>query len=208
MAGRYKTLLTSKWAYLIYGILLGALLILGIRYFTYHKDETHYHANFSVYIDGKREDFKNPQYYQEVRICDLHEQMTPQARTHMHNSENGVIHVHHDGVTWGQFFENLGWYVGPDFIRTTDKMYTEDEANKLNIVLNGDNLTGLSTITNEVIGDRDRLLVSFGEVDKAALDAQYKSVSNNAGRYNHQDDPASCGGSHEAPPAERLKHLL
>lgn len=208
MSDRYKTLTTSRWAFLIYGALLGALLILGIRYLTFHKEETHYHANFAVYLEGKQEDFKSPQYYQEVKICDLHDKMTPPARTHMHNEESGIIHVHDEAVTWGQFFENLGWYVGPDFIRTTDKMYTADDMNKLNIVLNGDNLTGLSTITNEVIGDQDRLLVSFGDIDKTTLSTEYKSVPNNAGEYNHKNDPASCGGTHEATPAERLKHLF
>jgi hypothetical protein len=208
MSERYKILLASKWAYLVYGVVICLLVLLGIRYVTYSSAETHYHANFAVYLNGTRESFKSPQYYQEVKICDLHGTVTPQMRTHMHNEEAGIIHGHDDGVTWGQFFENLGWYIGPDFIRTTDKLYTADEVNKLHIVLNGDDLTGLSTITNEVIGDRDRLLVSFGSVEASVLDTEYKSVPKNADEYDHKNDPTSCGGLHEVTPGERLKHLF
>jgi hypothetical protein len=204
----WTSLLFSKGAYFIYGLLLSAVLILGIRYATYHEHEAHYHANFAVYINGQQEDFKDPQFYQEVKICSAEGNMTPQMRTHMHNNENGVIHVHDDGVTWGQFFENLGWIVGPDFIRTTDTLYTATDSQKLNIVLNGQNLTGLSSITNQLIDNKDRLLLSYGGDDKAALDKQFATVADNAEEYNNKDDPAGCSGAHTVTPAERLKNLF
>lgn len=206
---RFKELSTTKWAYLAYGVLIGSLLILGIRFLTYAPEqETHFHANFAVYIDGVREEFKAPQYYEEVSICGMHDNMSPKMRVHMHNQENGVIHVHHDGVTWGQFFENLGWYVGPDFIRTNSTLYTVSDTKKLNIILDGQNLTGLSTITNELIGDRDRLLISFGEADKATLDKQFAAVANDAGEYNQKPDPAACSGAHNVTISDRFKHLF
>jgi hypothetical protein len=192
-----------------YGLFLGAVLILGIRFITYSPPhQTHYHANFAVYLNGEREQFKGGQYYEEVAVCNLHDTMTPKMRTHMHNEENGVVHVHDDGVTWGQFFENLGWIVGPDFIRTPERLYMADDAKKLHIVLNGDNLTGLSSITNEVIGDTDRLLVSYGDVDENTLDKQFDSVLSNAGEYNNRPDPAACSGDHDVTFSDRLEHLL
>jgi hypothetical protein len=208
MTDRYRTMLTSKWAYLVYGLVLGVLLLVGIRAATYREEHTHYHANFGVYINGTQEDFKSPQYYEEVAICGLHDQMSPQMRTHMHNEESGVIHVHDDGVTWGQFFENLGWYVGPDFIRTPAGMFVADDANRLNIILNGQNLTGLSTITNELIGNKDRLLISYGSADKAVLDTQYKSVPANAAEYNAKPDPAACSGEESLTITDRMKHAF
>lgn len=207
MAERLKSAFTAKWMVFILGILLGALVILGIRYFTYKPAETHYHANFAVYIDGRREQFKSPQYYQEVSICALHG-LTPLARAHMHDNVNSVVHVHDDAVTWGQFFDNLGWEIGPDFIHTTDKLYAADDSNKLNIVLNGHNLTGLTNITNQVIGDKDRLLVSYGDIGKSELNKEFASVPSTAARYDSQKDPASCSGPDALTPAERLKHLL
>lgn len=207
MTERLRSAATSKWAWLVYGLLLGAIVILGIRFFTYRPDEVHYHANFAVYINGQREEFKSPQYYEEVKICSLHG-TTPQSRAHMHDNVNDVVHVHDAAVTWGQFFENIGWMVGPDFIRTQDTMYMADDTHTLNIILNGNNLTGLSSITNQVIGDKDRLLLSYGPSDKATLDKEYKTVPSTAAKYDAQQDPAACSGAEALTVSDRLKHLF
>lgn len=199
----------SKWWYLAAGLLLGALLILAIRYATYSADETHYHANFAVYVDGEREQFKGQQYYQEVKLCSLHgNKLTPPARVHMHNKENGVIHVHDDAVTWGQFFANLGWVIGPDFIRTSEGLLTSGDEKQLRIVLNDQDLTGISSIVNQQIDDKDRLLVSYGSEDQATVKEQFETVPSNAGDYNSRPDPASCGGVHKVTPSERLRNLF
>jgi len=204
---KIKRILSTKWAFLGYGILGAAVLLLSIRFITYNPHETHYHANFAVYINGTREAFKDPQYYEEVKVCSLHG-TTPQARTHMHDEENGVIHVHDDAVTWSDFFNNLGWSIGPDFIRTLDTLYVADDTNHLNIMLNGENLTGLTSIANQVISDKDRLLISLGDEDQTALDRQYKTVPNTAGDYDAKPDPASCAGAHEVTTSDRFKNLL
>ncbi|HEX8227172.1 MAG TPA: hypothetical protein VF572_04880 [Candidatus Saccharimonadales bacterium] len=197
----------QRWKWLLGGVLLGALLLLAVRFVTYHEDHTHYHANFAVYIDGTRESFAGQEYYQEVKICDM-AGVSPLARTHMHDEESGVVHVHDKAVTWGQFFQNLGWNIGTDFISTPDKLYQASDASKLNIILNDQDLTDLTTITNQVIDDRDRLLVSYGPADSAELQKQYRSVPSDAASYNEKDDPASCGGGETPTVKERLRHLL
>lgn len=115
------------------GLLLGVVVLLAIRFVTYNPPSVHYHANFAVYIDGQRELFKGPQYYQEVAACTLTDSISlPQQRAHMHDNINSVVHVHDHAVTWGQFFENLGWYIGPNFIETADgTLYGENGQNKL-----------------------------------------------------------------------------
>lgn len=208
MTEHYRGLLTSRVAFLVYGVLLAGLLILGIRFVSYSELSTHYHANMAVYINGQRERFELPQYYEEVAICGLHDNMTPKMRAHLHNQENSVVHVHDDGVTWGQFFENLGWYVGPDFIRSPAGLYTENESSKLHIMLNGQDLTGLSTITNELVGNKDRLLVSYGDVPESELASQYKTVPADAGEYNVKPDPATCAGPGNPGVNERLRNLF
>lgn len=192
------------------GLILGALIILGIRFFTYSPDQVHYHANFAVYINGKREEFKGPQYYQEVAICSSTTGITiPQQRAHMHDDINSVIHIHDHAVTWGQFFENFGWYVGPDFIQKDDgTRYVADDTNKLNIIINGQDYTGLQAITNNVIKDRDRLLLSFGDIDSKTLDKEFKSVPSTAKHYDESKDPASCAGSEKVTTKVRLHHLF
>lgn len=200
----------TRWFMFVAGLLLAALVILGIRFATYSVTTTHYHANFAVYINGKREEFKSPNYYEEVSACTAHGPIQPPQRAHMHDGINSVIHVHDDGVTWEQFFNNIGWSLGPNFIQNADKkLYVEDGTNKLNIVLNGENLTDLTTINNQVIKDQDRLLISFGNIDDKALDNEYKSVPATAHHYDVTKDPASCSGAmSHVTIGDRFKHLF
>jgi hypothetical protein len=207
---KYPRFLKSRWALFAAGFVLAAIILLGIRFATYSIPHTHYHANFALYINGKREEFKAAHYYEEIAACTLHGDIQPAQRAHMHDEINDVIHVHDDGVTWGQFFNNIGWTLGPDFIQD-DKhaIYKSDDTNKLNLVLNGDNLTDLTTMNNEVIKDEDRLLISFGAIDDKTLDKEFKSVPATAHHYDITPDPASCAGQKENPPvSDRLRHLL
>ena len=201
---------TKKRCFLfVSGLVLGALIVLGIRFFTYAPEHVHYHANFAVYINGQREQFKSPQYYQEVAACTVHGAIQPAQRAHMHDDINDVIHVHDHAVTWGQFFENLGWYLGPNFIQTNDgTMYVENDTNKLNIELNGQNYTDLTPMTNVVIKDEDRMLISFGNIDASTLSAEFKSVPATAHHYDVTKDPASCQGSEGVTISDRLHHLF
>lgn len=210
MNERYKRLLTTGWIWLVGGILLGALIVLAIRYVTYKPaDQVHYHANFAVYINGQRQQFKGPQYYQEVQICSLHGSMqTPAARAHMHDNVNDVVHIHDNAVTWGQFFNNLGWYIGPDFLRTSDTMYLESGQDKLHIMLNGQDLTDISPITNTVIKDQDKLLVSFGNESSSELPQEYKNIPSTAHHYDVSKDPSSCSGAKTVTLKTRLQHLF
>lgn len=207
LAGLRRLLGNNRWLLLAAGFVAGAALVLAIRFATYQSPHVHYHANFAVYINGQREQFKNPQYYQEVNVCALNG-ATPEGRVHMHEPDNSVIHVHDSAVTWGQFFENLGWIIGPDFIRSTTTMYRQDGTTKLNLVLNGQDLTGLTDITDQVIHDKDRLLVSYGPSDAAVLSRQYAAVPATAAKFDNSTDPASCGGNESNSLSERLHHLF
>ena len=190
--------------------LLGALLILGIRFVTYAPEHVHYHANFAVYINGQQEKFKDPKYYQEVAICMAGQGITiPQARAHLHDNKLGDIHVHDHAVTWNQLFNNLGWNIGSDYIITdTGTIYKEDATNKLNIYINDQDYTSLTDLTNTVIKDGDRLLVSFGNTDKATLQNETKSVPDTAAKLDASKDPATCAGNEKVTLKERFKHLF
>ena len=127
----------------------------------------------------------------------------------MHEKINSVVHVHDHATTWGQFFENLGWYIGPDFIKTADgTLYREQDNAKLNLIINGQDYTGLQAITNTLIEDESRLLISFGDIPAKTLDEQYKTVASTAAKYDHAQDPASCAGSHKVTPKDRFQHLF
>ena len=207
---RYLGFVKTKWFLFVCGLLLGALALLVTRYATYNPVQVHYHANFAVYINGQREQFKNPIYYQEEAACSTTDDITsPVERAHMHDNINSVIHVHDHAVTWGQFFDNIGWSLGPNFIQDNQhQLYVENDTQKLNIVLNGDNLTDLTAINNTVIKDQDRLLVSYGDIDGNQLNQEFKSVPSTAHHYDVTKDPASCAGSEKVTPSARLHHLF
>ena len=201
------------WLVGIGGLLLGVLIVLAIRFFTYDAGYIHYHANFGVYINGQQEEFMATDYYEEVTACKQHAEMTPEDRAHMHkeghhDDDNAVAHVHDDVVTWGQFFENLGWVVGKDFIRTRDTLYQNSGNNILHINLNGQDLTGIGSITNRVIGNEDKLLLSYGDVSNDELKKQYEAVPTTAGHHNEEDDPASCSGPSKTTTSDRLKNIF
>jgi hypothetical protein len=189
------------------GLLIGALTILGIRFVTYRQELVHYHANFAVYINGKQQAFNSLMYYLDGG-CTMSNMMTPEGRAHLVKGIDGVVHVQDHAVTWGQFFENLGWYVGDDFIKTNDDFYTTTGDSTLHLIINGQDYTGLGSITNTVIRDKDRVLLSYGNESRATVDAQYKSVPNTAAKYDGMRSTSACGHMAKITTGYRLKHLF
>jgi hypothetical protein len=191
----------------VLGAIIGVLLLLVIRFATYNPPTVHYHANFAVFINGQREEFKSPQYYQEVNVCSLHG-ATPLSRVHMHDNINNVVHVHAEAVTWGEFFQNIGWSVGQSFLATPDKVYVADDTNQVNVVLNGHDQTGLTNIASTVIHDKDQLLVSYGDISASTLKQESKAVGNTAAKYDTEKDSSACSGSEGPTTHDRLTHLF
>lgn len=205
MAKRQKYLTSQANWTLAAGLLIGALIILLIRFFTYHQPGTHYHANFKVYVNGQREQFSDPSYYEAAGpSCTEHEMMTPIERAHMHGNVNDVVHVHDDAVTWGQFFYNLGWVLDTKVIATPSQTLLPDNSHKITFILNNE---VMDNVSNRVIGDQDKLLIDYGS-DIQTAKTEFSAITNKAADYDKGKDPASCG-SHAAPTfSERLHHLL
>lgn len=210
MPNKYLGFIKSKWFIGIGCLVLGAAIVLGIRFFTYKPDDVHYHANFAVYINGERQQFKGQQYYEETEMCAVNTSVTPGTRAHMHDNVNNVVHVEDHAVTWGQFFSNLGWTLGPSFIASPDGViYNENSDNRLNIILNGQDYTDLGDMSNTVIKDQDKLLVSFGDESNEVLQQEYRTIPSSAHRYDITKDPASCSGGHSGTTMhDRLTHMF
>lgn len=202
----------NRWFIAAACFLFGALVILGIRFFTYSPESVHYHANFALYINGQRETFNSPSYYEETASCSADTAVTPTDRAHMHDNVNDVVHVEDHAVTWGQFFTNLGWYMGPNYIEGSGPngtMYLENGNNQLHLILNGQDYTDLGGLQNTVIHDQDKLLVSFGDLSSETLQQEYKAIPSTAHHYDVTQDPASCMGGHASISVhERLTHLF
>lgn len=191
----------------ITGILIGMLVILGIRFVSYEPPkEVHYHANFAVYVDGKQEQFSNPLLYEEISECSISTEEKPGERAHLHENIKDVVHVEDSAVTWGNFFQNINWNVSDKYLDTSDVLLVNNDTKKVTYILNGEEV---SNITNKVIGDKDRLLVSYGSSTKDELSKQFDTVATTAEKYNITKDPASCSGGHsEDSIKDRLKHLF
>jgi hypothetical protein len=209
MSKKFKKLIKSGGIIAAASFILGALVALGIRFATYHNAKgVHYHANFGLYINGQREQLKDAFYYEEESSsCDAQEKMTPHERAHMHDNVNSIIHIHDNAVTWGNFFQNIGWVVDNNLVETPQgKMYLADSSNKVSYILNG---KATDNVINQVIGDQDRLLVNFGNVSSANLQNEYKSVPATAHKYDISKDPASCGGGVvPTTMGDRFKHMF
>lgn len=191
----------------VIGAIFGALAVLGIRFATYAAPaDTHYHANFAVYVDGTQEQFSNPLLYEEISECSISTEKKPGERAHLHENIKDVVHVEDSAVTWGNFFQNINWNVSDKYLDTSEDLLVNTETKKVTYVLNGEEI---SDITNKVIGDKDRLLVSYGTATKDEINKQFSTVASSAEKYNVTKDPASCSGSQsEDSIKDRLKHLF
>lgn len=205
---------TKSFIFII-GLLLGALIILGIRVATYEPEKKiHYHANFAVYINGQREQFKNPTLYEETTMCTNSKEedessANPNERAHMHDKVNNVVHVEDAAVTWGDFFQNLGWTLGETaIIDDQGNVYQEQGADKLHIILNGQDYTDLGGIQKRVIKDEDKLLLSFGDESDPTVMAQYKAIPGTAKHYDITQDPKSCSGQDGTTMRDRMEHMF
>lgn len=190
-AGYYLSLVRRKAviAAIVGGAVLGILAIGLVRFVVSAHDETHYHANFAVYINGARQEFKGPQYYQEISACNEH--ASPLGRVHLHDQNPGLVHVHDTVVTWSDLFANLGWSLSDGMIYDGKTAYVSGQGGTLSFILNGQ---PVRSIADEIIGDRDRLLISYGNDAESTLQKQYSQVPTDAQKADTTADPSSCQG--------------
>ncbi len=194
---------------LLVGIVLGVLALGALRFALAEPPHPpHFHANFAIFVDGKRVDLSGNQFMEEVSACrSTPGNVAPQQRAHLHNNDPDVAHVHHDGVTWGHLLANLGFGLGDRYLSTRgDHLYTEDGGKTLKLVLNG---KPELSVRNRLIGSGDRLLVSYGaESEAELLRGQFPAVASNAEEFNRRPDPAGCSGAHDPTLWERVRYAF
>lgn len=182
---------------------LGIVASVAFRYVNYKSDAVHYHANFALYINDQRDEFKSFTFYEEVSACSSDSVDNPKIRVHLHNQNNGLVHVHAHAVTWGQFFENLDYLLGDTLVKNDNGVFIDgQDSNRLTFILNGQKIT---KITNQLIKSEDRLLINYGEDDTKTIDDRYQTVPKDAHKANTEADPAACSGGVELTNWQRLK---
>lgn len=191
---------------LLISFVVGVLFMTALRFMNIKSDAVHYHANFALYVNGQRDEFKSFSFYEEVQLCSVEAKDNPKARVHMHDENNHLIHVHGNGVTWSQFFTNLGYTLGDNLIKTDNGIYVDgQDDNKLTFLLNGQET---SAIADRVIKSEDVLLINYGKDDQVTLQQRYKAIPRDAHKANTAADPATCSGSEPLTFTNRLKKAL
>jgi hypothetical protein len=186
------------------GLFLGALLLAAFRFVNLKSHHTHYHANFALYLNGQRDEFKSPTYYEEVQACGA-DPSNPRNRVHLHDMDPYTVHVHDDGATWGALFANLGYTLGNSLVRTSSVSYIDGLGGSLKFVLNGEPVVD---VANRTIRDGDVLLISYGDEDQAELQKRYDAIPRTAEHHDHTSDPATCSGSQPLTLKDRFKAAL
>ena len=162
----------------------------GLKY-----SSPHFHANFALYINGERIDFSLPEYSEDVAGCSIGDTIYAKDRVHLHENNPDTIHIHHDGVTWWDFFANNDMMFNESvFVMDDGEIYSNNEKDTLRFILNGNEMKNPS---NFLINSADQLLIAYGEesVDELTL-GKFLDVSDNAAEYNAKHDPGSCSGGH------------
>jgi hypothetical protein len=186
------------------GALLGILALGGVRFaFAPLGHATHYHANWAVFVDGGRLDLSDDRFMEEVSACRADDRgILPAERIHMHENDHDVVHVHHEGATWGALMANLGMDLGDDYLFLADgrRLFAGD-GHSLVFVVDG---LRVPSLRNRVVGSGDRVLISYTTDPPGAEAAEFPRVGDDAEEYNLRADPASCAGHGELSPLERL----
>jgi hypothetical protein len=196
---------------LIVGVVLGVLGIGGVRFALLpdipNAEPVHYHANFAVFLDGERLDLSAMRYMEDLTTCKANPDVVlPAERAHMHEGVQDVVHVHHDGATWGHFFANVGIVLGDDFLVTDEGVpYFADPVRTMKFLVDGEQVT---TLFNRVIVSEERLLISLGDETVAeVLETQFLEIPSTAASFNqYHQDPGGC--SVEAPEEETTGQRL
>lgn len=194
---------------ILLGFVLGVLALAAARFiFTPWPEPVHHHANWAVFVDDRRLDLSDDRYMEDVAACAAGDRITPQQRVHMHDGVADVVHVHHEGVTWGHFLANLGWALGDDWIELDDgRRFARGDSTHLVFIVDG---FVVPSIRDRLIESGDRLLISHGTAsEETALGERFPQVADNALEYNERYDPPTCAGAHgELTFGERLRRAF
>jgi hypothetical protein len=190
---------------LVSGFVLGALWLVAIRFATFKDTRVHHHANFAVYVNGQKDEFKSSTFYEETAACSADE-IGPRTRVHLHDQKPGVVHVHDEGSTWGHLFANLGYSLGNETLQTDAGVFIDgQDDNKLTFYLNGRQVDSLA---NEVIESEDAVLINYGNDSEDTLKQRYDEIVKDAAEYNQKNDPSACTGTKPLTFGERLRKAV
>lgn len=188
------------------GVVVAFAATTAVRFTLVKDTAVHYHANFSLYVNGQEDPFKSFTFYEEIADCTSNELMETRPDVHMHDQNSHLVHVEANAITWSDFFNNLGYTLGDNLVKTDNGVYiTGDDGNKLTFLLNG---KPIDHVANTFIGNEDVLLINYGKDSDATLTQRFNSITRDAHKANVTKDPAACSGGQELTFWSKLKQAL
>lgn len=142
-----------------------------------NQEKIHEHADFAIYLEGEKMDFQDPKYQSS-------EEKALDPDTHLHDGVGDVIHKHKKGITLGYFLGTLGLRLDGKCLTTeAGKEYCDTADKPLRLYVNG---TPNDTLGNYEFSDLDRLLITYGKVEEAALKQELESIGDRACIYSEK----------------------
>ncbi len=178
-----------------------------------NPDPNHTHADFAVWIDGKKLDFSDARYMSTPPAEEAPQaflellghayahgdeddgQVIPgREYLHLHDGNGHVIHRHKPGLTIGAFFSSIGFTMTKSCLILDDgTTHCTDTDKRWRMFVN--DKEGLFD-PDYVFEDLDKILLTFGS-DDAAIEAQLKDLTDDACRYSktcpERGDPPAEG---------------
>jgi len=124
----------------------------------------HVHAGILVKVFGDKFDFSVPSY--QIK--------TPWI--HFEGQNGDTIHRHATGVTLGYLFDSLSIKVTDEcYIFPDGRQFCTDDTYSLKFFINGNQVSGIS---DYVVRDDDRVLISYGSETPEEIEDQLQEASN------------------------------
>ncbi|MDO8537907.1 MAG: hypothetical protein Q7S21_03400 [archaeon] len=177
---------------LLVGVL--ALIFGGISFLSMPKNtgfaslnETegiHLHADFAVFINNQQVDFAKPEFMTD-------ESQKLSGKTHLHDLNGKIVHVHASNVILGMFFESIGMKFDSTCIKLSNgSQFCSKQGKSLKFFVNG---IENSDFGNYEIKDLDQIVISYGSQSLEEIQSQLDTVSDEACIYSEtcpERDPA------------------
>ncbi|MEW6035092.1 MAG: hypothetical protein AB1529_00625 [Candidatus Micrarchaeota archaeon] len=164
--------------HVIAGGLLLALAAAGFLIFGQPQQPKpfHIHADLKAYVEGSALDLSQARYMSS-------EGHTLSDVIHLHDMDGEVVHMHARGITLSEFFSSLNMTLNSTCIGLDDGTpYCDSGEKRLRMFVRpaGGEWNEVQEPGDYVFGDLDRILITYGNDARPALDAQMSSVTDKA----------------------------
>ena len=140
-----------------------------------HNDQLeegyHIHSDFIVYLDNEILDFSQSVFQSDSLF-------TRDKNLHLHNDDGEVIHIHKEERTLNDFLKSVDVSIVDECINTSfndeDKSFCASDEKIINVFINGDEVEEKG---DYVFNDLDRILIYYGDNDRAKIDMIIDMVS-------------------------------